>query len=151
MITYMTSDLFQSPAQVLVNAVNTVGVMGKGIALEFKKRYPEMFREYQTLCKTGQLDMGQIWLYKSPQKWILNFPTKRDWRDPSRLEYVEIGLKRFVEIYEQQGITSISFPRLGCGLGGLDWENEVRPLMEHYLNPLPIDVKIHVPEDIVSS
>ena len=151
MITYMTSDLFQSPAQVLVNAVNTVGVMGKGIALEFKKRYPEMFREYQTLCKTGQLDMGQIWLYKSPQKWILNFPTKRDWRDPSCLEYVETGLIKFTETYEQQGITSISFPRLGCGLGGLDWETEVRPLMEHYLIPLPIDVMIHVPDNTVSS
>ena len=149
MITYTTDNLFQSPAQVWVNAVNTVGVMGKGIALEFKKRYPEMAKEYQTLCKAGQFDIGQLWLYKAPQKWILNFPTKRDWRDPSRLEYVETGLIKFAAIYEQEGITSISFPRLGCGLGGLSWENEVRPLMERYLSPLPIDVVIHVPDDTV--
>src|SRR3954447_26761808 len=104
MITYLASDLFQSPAQVLVNAVNTVGVMGKGIALEFKRQYPEMFTEYQTRCRTGTFDIGQLWLYKSSQKWILNFPTKRDWRDKSRIEYVETGLKRFVEIYEPEGI-----------------------------------------------
>ncbi|MEP6984827.1 MAG: macro domain-containing protein [Chloroflexota bacterium] len=151
MITYLATDLFQSPAQVLVNAVNTVGVMGKGIALEFKRQYPEMFKQYQVLCKNGEFDMGQLWLYKSPQKWILNFPTKRDWRDKSRIEYVETGLKRFIEIYESESITSISFPRLGCGLGGLNWENEVRPLMEQYLRPLPIDVVIHIPDDAATS
>jgi O-acetyl-ADP-ribose deacetylase (regulator of RNase III) len=145
MITYLANDLFESPAQVLVNAINTVGAMGKGIALEFKRKYPDMFSEYQRLCKSGAFDIGQLWLYKSPDKWVLNFPTKRDWRDKSQLEYIEIGLKRFVEIYEMEGITSISFPRLGCGLGGLNWEHEVRPLMERYLGALPIEVIIHVP------
>jgi O-acetyl-ADP-ribose deacetylase (regulator of RNase III) len=147
MITYAASDLFKSDAQVLVNAVNTVGAMGKGIALAFKQKYPEMFEQYRVLCKSGAFDIGQLWLYKSPEKWILNFPTKRDWRDKSQIEYVEAGLKRFVEIYEAEGISSISFPRLGCGLGGLNWENEVRPLMERYLNPLPISISIHIPED----
>ncbi len=146
MITYLTNDLFESYAQVLVNAVNTVGVMGKGIALEFKRKYPEMFKEYQALCKSGVFDIGQLWLYKSPEKWILNFPTKRDWRDPSKIEYIEAGLKRFVEMYEEEDITSISFPRLGSGLGGLNWENEVQPLMEKYLSPLPLEVIIHIPE-----
>ena len=147
MITYLSGDLFQSPAQVLVNAVNTVGAMGKGIALEFKRKYPEMFSDYQHLCKSGAFDIGQLWLYKSPQKWVLNFPTKRDWRDKSRIEYIELCLTKFIEIYETEGITSISFPRLGCGLGGLNWENEVRPLMERYLSPLPIDIMIHVPDN----
>jgi O-acetyl-ADP-ribose deacetylase (regulator of RNase III) len=104
-----------------------------------------MFQQYQTLCQKGELDVGQLWLYKSPDKWVLNFPTKRDWRDKSHIEYIETGLIKFVEIYEQEGLISISFPRLGCGLGGLNWENEVRPLMEHYLNPLPIEVIIHIP------
>ena len=147
MITYLASDLFQSPAQVLVNAVNTVGAMGKGIALKFKRKYPEMFTQYQAMCQQGEFGIGQLWLYKSPQKWVLNFPTKRDWRDKSRIEYVETGLTQFVKTYEAESITSISFPRLGCGLGGLNWENEVRPLMEHYLNPLPIEVIIHIPEN----
>ena len=147
MITYVASDLFQSPAQVLVNTVNTVGVMGKGIALQFMRIYPEMFKQYQIYCEKGQFDIGQLWLYKSPQKWVLNFPTKRDWHDKSKIEYVEAGLKRFIEIYEPEGITSISFPRLGCGLGGLDWENEVRPLMERYLGSLPIEIIIHVPDE----
>jgi O-acetyl-ADP-ribose deacetylase (regulator of RNase III) len=146
MITYLKSDLFESPAQVLVNAVNTIGAMGKGIALEFKRKYPEMFKQYQTHCKNGAFDIGQLWLYKSPEKWVLNFPTKRDWRDSSRIEYIDIGLKRFVETYEAEGIKSISFPRLGSGLGGLNWENEVKPLMEKYLNPLPIEVIIHMPD-----
>jgi len=146
MITYTASNLFESTAQVLVNAVNTIGAMGKGIALEFKKKYPEMFKEYQALCKSGALDIGQLWLYKSPEKWVLNFPTKRDWRNKSQIEYIDIGLKRFVEIYEADAIKSISFPRLGSGLGGLSWENEVQPLMKRYLNPLPIEIIIHVPD-----
>ncbi len=143
MITYVVSDLFQSPAQVLVNTVNTVGVMGKGIALDYKRIYPEMFRQYQTFCEKGQFDIGQLWLYKTPHKWILNFPTKKHWRQKSHPEYIEAGLKKFVDTYDQKGITSISFPLLGCGNGELDWETEVRPLMEKYLRPIPIDVYIH--------
>jgi O-acetyl-ADP-ribose deacetylase (regulator of RNase III) len=146
MITYVVGDLFQSPARVLVNAVNTVGVMGKGVAEEFKRCYPDMFTQYQALCDGGQFDVGQLWLYKTPHKWILNFPTKSHWRDPSRLEYVEAGLLKFLDTYAEKGITSISFPLLGCGAGGLDWPTEVRPLMEHYLAPLPINAYIHLYE-----
>jgi O-acetyl-ADP-ribose deacetylase (regulator of RNase III) len=144
MITYVECDLFLSPARVLVNTVNTVGVMGKGIAKDFKEIYPEMFREYQVLCERKKLDIGMLWLYKTPNKWVLNVPTKKHWRNPSRPEYVEACLRKFVEIYPLYGITSISFPLLGCGNGELDWETQVRPLMEKYLNPLPITVFIHL-------
>jgi O-acetyl-ADP-ribose deacetylase (regulator of RNase III) len=146
MITYVVGDLFQSPARVLVNAVNTVGVMGKGVAEEFKRCYPEMFAQYKQLCESEQFTVGQLWLYKTPHKWILNFPTKAHWRDPSLLPYVEAGLQKFTEYYADKGITSISFPLLGCGAGGLDWEQQVRPLMEHYLGRLPINVYIHLYE-----
>jgi O-acetyl-ADP-ribose deacetylase (regulator of RNase III) len=143
MITYMNSDLLQSEAKVLVNPVNTVGVMGKGLALEFKRQYPAMFEQYRALCAAKQFHIVNLWLYKTPEKWILNFPTKQHWREKSRLEYVESGLQKFVSIYDDEGIISISFPMLGCGLGGLDWENQVKPLMEQYLEPLSIEIYIH--------
>jgi len=143
-ITYIAGDLFQSPARVLVNTVNTVGVMGKGIAKEFKRIYPDMFREYQRLCEQGRFNVGDLWLYKTPHKWILNFPTKKHWRSPSKLEYVDAGLRKFVQRYAEKGITSIAFPMLGCGNGGLDWEHQVQPLMEKYLRTLPIDVFIYL-------
>ena len=144
MITYVVCDLFQSPARVLVNTVNTVGVMGKGIAKDFKYIYPDMFKRYQRVCETGDLDIGNLWLYKTTNKWILNFPTKRHWRQPSHPEYIAKGLDKFVKMYHVHGITSISFPLLGCGNGELDWETQVRPIMEQYLRELPITVFIHL-------
>src|SRR5258708_11293646 len=143
MITYVASSLLQSPAQVLVNTVNTQGVMGKGIAAAFKHIYPEMFSRYRNMCEEGEFEIGKLWLYKTPRKWILNFPTKKHWRNPSRVEYVEAGLKKFVEKYTDSNIHSIAFPALGCGNGGLDWDTAVKPLMEKYLKKLPIDVFIH--------
>lgn len=151
MITYVAGNLFTSPAQVLVNTVNTQGVMGKGIALQFKKTYPEMFKQYQEFCETGKIDIGVLWIYKTPHKWVLNFPTKKSWRNPSRVEYIEIGLRKFTEKYNQLGIHSIAFPALGCGNGELSWEETVKPLMENYLNKIPGDVFVHPPlssEDI---
>jgi len=143
MILYVQGNLFESPAQTLVNTVNTVGVMGKGVALEFKRLFPEMYAQYRTLCEKKQFRIGQLWLYKSPQKWVINFPTKEHWRSPSRLEYVEAGLKKFVQIYSSLGIHSIAFPPLGCGNGQLDFYTQVRPLMERHLKSLPIDVFIY--------
>lgn len=143
MITYVSGNLFSSPAQVLVNAVNTVGVMGKGIAKDFKDIYPEMFKAYQQLCERGEFSIGQLWPYKTPNKWILNFPTKTHWRQPSKVEYIEAGLKKFTEIYSRMGVHSIAFPELGCGNGELDFESQVQPLMEKYLANLPIDVFIY--------
>ena len=142
-ITYVDHSLFDSDAQVRVNTVNTVGVMGKGIAKEFKRRYPEMFEKYKEECDTGRLKIGKLWLYKATDKWILNFPTKRHWRGRSKVEYIESGLEKFARTYEEKGITSISFPMLGSSNGGLDWETQVKPLMEDYLKDLPIEVRIH--------
>ena len=144
MITYVACDLFDSPARVLVNTVNTVGVMGKGIAKRFKQVYPDMFERYQELCENDNFDIGELWLYKTPNRWVLNFPTKRHWRARSQPEYIERGLRKFVDTYHDHGITSVSFPLLGCGNGELDWETQVRPLMEQYLNPLPISVFVHL-------
>ena len=147
MILYVQGDLFQSPAQVLVNTVNTVGVMGKGVALQFKRHFPDMYEKYRELCEKGDFNVGSLWLYKSPNKWVLNFPTKRHWRQPSRIEYVESGLKKFVETYSTMGIHSIAFPPLGCGNGQLDFCSQVQPLMEKYLQPLPIEVFVYPERD----
>ncbi len=144
MITYIGGDLFESPAKVLVNTVNTRGVMGKGIALRFKNVYPEMFKRYREHCEHQRLTIGRLFLYKTRHKWILNFPTKVHWRNPSRVEYIEAGLKKFVDSYDEMGITSIAFPLLGCGNGELDYEEQVRPLMEKYLGTLSIPTFIYL-------
>lgn len=143
MLRYVDSPLFESPARVLVNAVNTVGVMGKGVALEFKTRYPEMYRLYRDHCNAGRFQVGQLWLYRTLGRWVLNFPTKVHWRSPSKTEYIRTGLEKFVATYQDRGIDSIAFPLLGCGNGRLNFETQVRPMMEQYLRSLPIPVYIH--------
>lgn len=143
MITYLKGDLFSSPAKILVNAVNTVGVMGKGVALEFKKQYPEMFYRYKQLCEDHQLKTGNLFLWKKEKKWVLLFPTKEHWRNPSKLEYIEAGLRKFAENWDKLGADSFAFPRLGCGNGALNWD-DVRPLMERYLKELPLQIYIYV-------
>ena len=145
MIKYLEGDIFTSPAQVIVNTVNTVGVMGKGIALSFKQAYPEMFQAYKKACENKTFQMGNLMLWREIDHWVLLFPTKENWRNPSKLEYIEQGLKKFAENYMKMSINSIAFPRLGCGNGGLNWQ-EVKPLMEMYLKPLPIDVYIYIGE-----
>lgn len=144
MLTYVESSLFDSPAQTLVNAVNTVGVMGKGVALTFRQLYPEMFAEYKRLCEQGALHIGQLHLYRGPDRNVLNFPTKKHWRSPSRPEYIEAGLRTLVDHHEQWGLTSLALPPLGCGAGGLDYDTQVRPLVENYLGALPIPVAVHL-------
>jgi O-acetyl-ADP-ribose deacetylase (regulator of RNase III) len=144
MLTYVAGSIWASPAQTLVNTVNVVGAMGKGIALEFKKRYPKMYEGYRHLCKEGKFKIGMLWLYRAPDRYVLNFPTKEHWRRPSKPEYIKKGLEKFVDKYNYLGITSISFPQLGCGHGGLGWESEVQPLMEAYLKKLPIPIYVHL-------
>jgi O-acetyl-ADP-ribose deacetylase (regulator of RNase III) len=144
MLKYTDLSLFDSPAQTLVNTVNTVGVMGKGIALEFRQRYPDMFLKYKDHCSAGLLDIGKLYLYRTEHHWVLNFPTKRHWRNPSKPEWIELGLEKFAATYLAQGITSVSFPQLGCGNGGLNWESDVQPLMVKYLEKLPIPVYVHI-------
>lgn len=143
MIHYVSGNIFDSPTQTLVNPVNTVGVMGKGLALEFKKRYPKMFEEYKKQCRDGWLYVGSFMLWRAKDHFVLNFPTKKHWKDPSSLIYVEAGLLSFVNEYESYGVSSIAFPKLGCGNGGLDWK-AVKPVMERYLQELPIDVYIYI-------
>lgn len=142
MVVYLGTSLFVSPAQTLVNTVNTVGVMGKGIAKEFKSRYPEMFREYRNLCEGRELDVGDLHLWRGEGTWVLNFPTKTTWRRPSKTAYVEQGLQKFISCYQELGITSASFPPLGCGNGNLDWR-EVQPMMHYYLSKCDIPIYIH--------
>lgn len=143
-IHYVKGTIFQTEATSLVNPVNCVGVMGKGLALEFKKRSPEMFAKYASLCKKGKIKPGTLHYHVAEDCTVINFPTKVDWRDPSQMEYIEKGLKTFVRNYEKRNIVSVAFPPLGCGLGGLKW-SDVKPLMEEHLSKLPIDVYIYQP------
>ena len=142
-IKYRRGDIFEANVQVIVNTVNCEGIMGKGLALEFKKRYPNMFPIYQQECKTGKLRIGRPTLYCGSEPWILNFPTKTSWRANSKLEYLEKGLEYFIANYKQAGITSIAFPKLGAQNGKLSWD-EVGPLMVRYLCQADIDVYIYI-------
>lgn len=146
MLRYIEGDIFSSPAQVLVNPVNTVGVMGKGLALEFKQRYPDIFKWYKQMCDKHLFTIGKLMLCRAADYWVLLFPTKENWRNPSKIEYIEAGLKKFADTYADKGISSIAFPKLGCGNGELSWD-DVRPVMEKYLKPLPIAVYIYVGVD----
>ncbi len=138
-------NLFESHAHTLVNTVNCVGVMGKGIALDFKNKYPDMFKEYVQLCNAGQVKPGTPYYYSDLfGTSIINFPTKDNWRSPSKLSYISNGLEWFRNNYQKYGITSIAFPPLGCGNGGLSWET-VGPLMYEKLSDLPIDIEIYAP------
>lgn len=138
-------NIFESKCTTIVNTVNCVGVMGKGIALEFKKRYPSMYHDYVQKCDTGEVRPGRPFVYQnSDGTKILNFPTKDHWRSPSRLSYVIDGLDWFVQNYENYGISSIAFPPLGCGNGGLTW-SIVGPTMYGKLCKLPINVEVYAP------
>jgi O-acetyl-ADP-ribose deacetylase (regulator of RNase III) len=136
MLTIRTESIFESPAEAWVNAVNCVGVMGKGIALEFKKRFPQMFLSYQSACAAGSVRIGTIHVHETGNlmgvKFILNFPSKRDWRDSSRLEDIQVGLRVLRAEIERLKITSVAVPALGCGLGGLSWDI-VLPVIEDEL------------------
>lgn len=142
-IQYLKGDIFDSKAQVIVNTVNCQGVMGKGLALAFKERFPDMFATYQHDCKSGKLHIGRPTIYTKSTPWILNFPTKNYWRYPSKIEYLEEGLDFLVARYKAVGITSIAFPKLGAQNGKLSWE-EVGPLMAKYLSQLDIDVYVYI-------
>lgn len=146
MIIYLEGTVFNAPAKTLVNTVNCAGVMGAGIALEFKLRYPEMYKDYVEKCKEKQMKVGIPRIYEySEDIWIMNFPTKGHWRYPSKIQWIEQGLKYFVENHKKRNIESIAFPKLGTNNGGLDW-NEVKLLMEKYLNNLDIEIFICLDE-----
>jgi O-acetyl-ADP-ribose deacetylase (regulator of RNase III) len=136
----------EEDAEALVNAVNCVGVMGKGIALQFKQAFPENFQQYKKACDAKEVQPGRMFTVSTGKlfnpKYIINFPTKRHWRDKSKIEDIQTGLKALVAEVQQLGITSIAIPAFGCGNGGLDWL-EVKPLIESAFVELP-EVKVVV-------
>jgi uncharacterized protein YwgA/O-acetyl-ADP-ribose deacetylase (regulator of RNase III) len=138
-------DMFRSQAQTVVNTVNCVGVMGKGVALEFKKRFPEMFEDYARRCKAKEVRLGRPYLFKGMfPPWVLNFPTKDHWRSVSRLQDIVEGLRYLEQHYKEWGITSLAVPPLGCGHGQLEWR-VVGPTLYRYLKALDIPVELYAP------
>lgn len=143
-ITFVKGNIFNTKAQTVVNTVNCVGVMGKGIALVYKLRYPKMFDIYKEYCHQHLIGIGKLWIYKGDKNdpWVLNFPTKFHWKYPSKYEYVEKGLQKFVDTYTSHGITSVAFPLLGTNNGGLD-KDVVKRMMIDYLSKCEIPVEIY--------
>lgn len=149
MIRYTTGNLLEANAEALVNTVNCVGVMGKGIALQFKQAFPDNFDRYRLACKQGEVTPGKMFVVPTENlmgtKFIINFPTKRHWKGKSRIEDVASGLSALVQTIRQHGIRSIAVPPLGCGNGGLDW-GAVRRMIEEKLGGLEdVDVLVYEP------
>lgn len=148
MITFRQGNLLRSDAEALVNTVNTVGVMGKGIALQFKTQFSKNYKLYVEACKKGTLRPGQMLVVKDGdllgEKYIINFPTKEHWRAPSRIEYIEQGLPALKAAIQDHQIKSIAIPPLGCGSGGLDW-NVVKPMIVDHLSDLDVQIFIYEP------
>lgn len=143
-VTVVSGNLLKSQMQTLVNTVNTVGVMGKGIALAFKKAYPAMFEDYVARCERGEVALGRPYVYKAADRLIVNFPTKAHWRAVSRLSDIEEGLEHLAAHYREWGVTSIAVPPLGCGNGQLEWD-VVGPTLVRHLSRLDIPVELYAP------
>jgi len=137
-------NIFTANTQTIVNTINCVGFMGAGIALEFKLRYPDMYNKYKKLCKNNQIEIGKLWIYKTQNRWILNFPTKKHYKFPSKEEYLHKGLEKFINTYKQKNIKSIAFPLLGADKGGLGKEKSLK-IMQQYLTNLD-DIEIFIYE-----
>lgn len=140
MIEYTTGNILEAQVDALVNPINTVGIMGKGLALQFKTSYPEMFVEYKKQCNKGRIKVGNVYIYETKlaiPRYIINFPTKEHWKNPSKIEYIIEGLNSLYWVLLKYPIKSIAIPPLGCGLGGLDWE-EVKGLIENTASFLPM-------------
>lgn len=147
MINFVQKDIFSTDVEALVNTVNTVGVMGKGVALIMKEQYPLNFRLYQKACKEDRVKLGSLFVTRTEQaigpKYIINFPTKGHWRESSRLNYISTGLDELVKVILELNIKSIAMPPLGCGNGGLDW-SQVKPLIIEKLSPVADRVEVNV-------
>ncbi len=132
MITIKKGNIFTTKCQTIVNTINCVGIMGAGIAYECRLRYPEMYSRYVELCNEKKISIGTLWIYKSDNKWILNFPTKNHWKYESKIEYLEKGLQKFLDTYKEKGIKSIAFPLLGASNGGIPEKKSIE-VMKKYL------------------
>ncbi|ECY6337593.1 type II toxin-antitoxin system antitoxin DNA ADP-ribosyl glycohydrolase DarG [Salmonella enterica] len=155
MIEYRHGDILQSETEAIINTVNCVGVMGRGIALQFKNAYPDNFKAYAAACKAGQVIPGKMFVFETGRltgpRYIINFPTKRHWKGKSRIEDIVAGLDDLVSVIRHYDIHSIAIPRLGSGLGGLDWL-DVKPLIESAVRPLEgVQVEIYDPKGAPSS
>lgn len=148
-IEIIKGNLFNSQCQTLVNTVNCVGVMGAGISLEFRLRYPEMYRAYRRICQRKLMDIGKLWLYQRESQWILGFPTKKHWKYPSKIEYLKLGLQKFLDTYQEKKITSIAFPLLGAKNGGLPEEQSLE-VLKNYLQHCQIPVEIYIYDPMAS-
>lgn len=150
MIQYVNGDMLSSSAEALVNTVNTVGVMGKGIALQFKNRYPKNYKEYFDACNKGTFKTGQVLVVQEgdllSQKFIINFPTKAHWKGNSNFEYISTGLVALREAIAKYKIKSVALPPLGCGNGGLEW-GKVKLLIEEYLKDVDAEIFVFTPND----
>ena len=150
MITYTKGNLLDADVEVLVNAVNTVGVMGKGIALMFKQRFPKNMQEYAAACKSGEVQTGKMFATRTDAtvgaEWIVNFPTKQHWRGYSQMIWIEEGLQDLRRFIIENNIKSIAIPPLGAGLGGLSWR-DVKPRILQALHDLS-DVNIIIYEPL---
>lgn len=145
MIEFVHGDMFAAPVDIRVNTVNCVGVMGAGVALAFKQRYPEMFKEYKKHCKDGLIRPGKLHIWKALSgDWIINFPTKRDWREQSRYEDISDGLDDLRDYLRSLGPVSVALPALGCGHGGLEWDR-VSKMIEDKLRDLDADIRVFSP------
>jgi len=148
MITYVTGNILDSDCDALVNTVNTVGVMGKGIAKQFKDRYPSNYYAYRKACAAGELCIGGLLITQDLDqrgpRTIVNFPTKKHWRNPSKYEYITSGLAALKLAIQEKAIASIAIPPLGCGHGGLQWI-QVRPMIADALSDLEVHVVIYEP------
>lgn len=148
MITLLSNgDLFTCGTDAIVNTINCVGVMGKGLALSFKQRYPAMFRAYADACSSGEVEIGKMWIWynQEPPRYIFNFPTKLHWRNPSQLSWIEKGLDDLRLHVIMKSIESLALPALGCTNGGLSFA-DVRPLVEQKLGDLDCRILLFEPQ-----
>lgn len=138
-----TKNMLKTSMECIVIPVNTVGIMGCGMALWAKNRFPALFVIYKKLCKDKALTVGKLYIHEvKSNKYVLLFPTKTTWSSKSRIEYIEAGLIELVNTYKDLNIVSVSLPALGCGYGGLNFEVDVKPLLYKYLDEIPIPVEI---------
>lgn len=142
MINYIKKTVFNSNSEGLVNTINCDGVMGAGLALEFALRYPDMYNQYVDDCKNKKVKIGEILTYRTNDSLVINFPTKLHWQYPSQLSWIEKGLEYIANHYKEWNIKSIAIPPLGCSNGGLDFECQVKPLIEKKLNEVDILISI---------